>query len=196
MEKLQPEDLDEEARLLSNQEMDLVNMRAQILKQKMALDDHIRSLHRDAQWIERNKKSLRHRRGELDELQQQLKHREERLTEKEQDLAERQKLTPYYIPYPGGSPPPVASTPTPAPTAGTTPPATSDNQPPTSLAQTRPSSRSPSDDIITSGNDVDPIRDMDEGGPDDTAFLSLLHTIQQYADSRDDNFDWKDKRYE
>jgi len=98
--QLQPEDIDAEASALSKQEMELVNQRAAILQEKMSLDDRIAQLRRDASFMEKTKQSIRLRRQRLNAFEHRLKHREERLSEKEEDLAERQKLTPYYLPYP------------------------------------------------------------------------------------------------
>jgi len=122
--QLQQEDIDAEANALSKQEMELVNERSLILKQKLALDDHLANLRRDASLLENEKNSMRLKRQRLNTLERRLKHREERLTEKEQDLAERQKLTPYYLPYPLSSPAPTpAAQPASPPAASATAPA-------------------------------------------------------------------------
>jgi len=106
--QLQPEDIDAEAGALAKQEMELVNQRSEILKQKLALDDHLSKLRQDASMLEKTKKLMRERHHRFVELEHRLKHREERLQEKEQDLSERQKLMPYYLPYPMANQPPPA----------------------------------------------------------------------------------------
>jgi len=172
---LQPEDIDAEANALSKQEMELVNERSVILQQKLALDDHLAQLRHDASLLEKTKASMRRHRQSLDELEKRLKHREERLTEKEQDLAERQKLAPYYLPYPVSYP---NSPPAPSPSATAAPqPANNNNSPPPSsaLSSLEQTSFQPSSDIIYDDHDVDPINDLSE--EEENNFLSMLQGI-------------------
>jgi len=192
---LQPEDIDAEARVLAKQEMDLVNQRAEILKQKMSLDDHISRLHHDAKLLEKTKASIRQRRLALEALERRLRHREQRITEKEQDLAERQKLTPYYIPYPmniGGPanfapyPPAGGASATSAPPSTTasssleqgTSPASTLSTTTTTPTQQAPTPRhsSSTDDGVVPGEDVDP-SDFDERD-EANSFMALLQGLR------------------
>jgi len=191
--QLQPEDIEEEARVLARQEMDLVKTRAEILQQKLAMDDRIDRLRHDTQWIEKTKANVRKRRAELDDMEQRLKHREERLTEKEDDLAERQKLTPYYIPYPINMPNSAPTTPSPSPASS--PPASSSQSTTAQATPMSPSSLEKTKKTTSSeGEDIDPIRDLDER--DDQTFLELMQRIHDMVDEEDDSRDGTRHRHQ
>jgi len=188
--QLQQEDIDAEANALSKQEMELVNQRSLILKQKLALDDHIANLRRDAGLLERTKNSVRTKRQKLTDLERRLKHREERLSEKEQDLAERQRLTPYYLPYPlpSSAPPAAPAAAPPAPAASTTPTTDASSQPaPASLVSRRLVRRESSDidsldynddDITNDELNSDPLQELNE--EEENNFVSLLQRMRAH----------------
>jgi len=149
----------------------------------MALDDNIAKLRHDATLLEKTKTALRAKRQRLGEFERRLKHREERLSEKEEDLAERQKLTPYYIPYPINAQAPSAPAPAPAPAPtnnnNNQPAANSNSSPPpaSSLGQTQTMSSKPSSSFDSSSDLYD--SDFDDSlqglnSEEENSFLSLL----------------------
>jgi len=174
--QLQPEDIDAEASALSKQEMELVNQRAAILQEKMTLDDRIAQLRRDASFMQKTKQSIRLRRQRLNAFEHRLKHREERLSEKEEDLAERQKLTPYYLPYPlpaqqQQAPPP--------PQQSDSNSNSNSSPPPASSLQQRVSRSSSSSDDLASLSDYD-LASLD--------YDSKSDGLQELSEEEENNF--------